>query len=87
MGQNSPDQEAVLTDNNGNIAQWMLTEVRDLNGNYVRYEYQTILQGHNRIAPKNIYPKQIEYTLHDSTSGRYVLEFFLTDNYMNPTTN
>ena len=89
-GQDSPDQEAVLTDNSGNIAQWMLTEVRDLNGNYVRYEYQTVRQGYGNSAPKNIYPKEISYTLHDSldaASAHYALSFVLKHNDDCPTTS
>ena len=89
-GQNFPDQEAVLTDNSGNIAQWMLTEVRDLKGNYVRYEYQTIRQGNSSNSPRNIYPKEISYTLHDSldaTSAHYALSFVLKPNNESPTTS
>ena len=85
-GQNSPDQEAVLTDNSGNIAQWMLTEVRDLNGNYVRYEYQTVKQGGGRQAPHNIYPKEIQYTLHEQADTNYYsVSFHLKENYQDPT--
>ncbi len=88
--QDSLDPDAVLKDNSGNVAQWMLTEVRDLNGNYVRYEYQTVRQGYGSCAPRNIYPKEISYTLHDSldaTNAHYALSFVLKPNSGNPTTS
>ena len=89
-GQNTFDPEAVLRDNSDNIAQWMLTEVRDLKGNYVRYEYQTIRQGNSSNSPRNIYPKEISYTLHDSldtNSAHYALCFVLEPNNSSPTTS
>ena len=86
-GQGSPDQETVLTDNCGNIAQWMLTEVRDLNGNYVKYVYQTVTENAGRNSPKNIYPKEILYTLHDSLSCYYSVNFILRENEYNPGNN
>ncbi len=51
-----PDE--VFIENSGHIAQWMLTEVRNLNGNAVHYQYQTLRQGYGDYAPRNIYPKR-----------------------------
>lgn len=90
IDQDTIDLDAVLSDNKGNVAQWMLTEVRDLKGNYVRYEYQTIRQGNSSNSPRNIYPKEISYTLHDSldaTSAHYALSFVLKPNNESPTTS
>ena len=86
IGQDSFDPESVLRDNSDNIAQWMLTEVRDLSGNYVRYEYQTIKQCGGRSAPHNIYPKEIRYTLHEQADTNYYsINFHLMENTFNPT--
>ena len=90
LDQDTIDLDAVLSDNKGNVAQWMLTEVKDLKGNYVRYEYQTIRQGNSSNSPRNIYPKEISYTLHDSldaTSAHYALSFVLKTNNESPTTS
>src|ERR1700754_4085998 len=35
--------EAVLKDDDGNIANWALVETRDPKGNFVRYEYETVI--------------------------------------------
>src|SRR5690606_14269310 len=37
-----PIEDAVLRDDNGNIARWALTEVRDLNDNFMRYYCQVV---------------------------------------------
>ena len=85
-GQATFDPEAVLRDNSDNIAQWMLTEVRDLNGNCVKYVYQTIKQGVGSSAPHNIYPKEIQYTLHEQADTTYYsVDFHLKDNDGDPT--
>ena len=85
-GADKTDPSAVLTDNSGNIAQWMLTEIRDLSGNYVLYKYQTIRQGNSNNSPRNIYPKEISYTLHDhSDTNYYSVKFFIRENDYNPT--
>ena len=49
----SNNHPCVLRDAKGNIGYWALTEVVDVNGNYMRYEY-TVSSG-NEIYPKNIY--------------------------------
>ena len=86
IGQDSPNFDAVLRDNSDNIAQWMLTEVRDLDGNYVRYEYQIIRQNGGRAAPRNIYPEKISYTLHEQANTNYYsVNFFLKSNSLDPT--
>jgi hypothetical protein len=45
------------------VYRWMLDEVRDRNGNYVKYEYQ---QDSNQI-----YPYKIKYTGGGTTDGLY----------------
>lgn len=46
---------------------WMLEEVRDLNDNYVRYEYYK--------NGSQIYPSKIKYTGYGSTDGIFEVEF------------
>lgn len=59
-----------------NIASWALTEVRDLYGNYVKYEYDTILSDSSPITGgRQIYLKKITYTGFDITDGLYTIDF------------
>lgn len=70
--------QAVLKDDNGNIAYWGLTETRDLNSNNVRYEYETVhhpgLAGSTQQG-RQLYLRRICYTGHGNTNGAYQLEF------------
>ncbi|MDR1345424.1 MAG: hypothetical protein LBK03_01800 [Bacteroidales bacterium] len=65
------DPNATLRDHNENIAKWGLTEIRDLNGNYIRFTHE--------IAARNIgkamYIKEIAYTGHDRSPASYKIEF------------
>ena len=58
----SDSHPSVLRDANGNIGYWALTEVVDVNGNYMRYEYTV-------SSDKEIYPKNIYYTGHISNDN------------------
>ena len=51
---------------------WMLQEVRDLNDNYISYEYYR--------DNGQVYPSKITYTGHGSTDGIYEVEFARTYN-------
>lgn len=71
------DPDAVLTDDAGNIAQWMLRETRDLNGNFVRYRYRV---GEHPGVPggsmgRQIYPESVTYTGHGQVEGKYRVRF------------
>ena len=48
---------------------WMLEEVRDPNGNYIKYEYVK--------DSGQIYPATTTYTGHNGTDGIYAIEYFL----------
>ena len=68
----------MLIDANNNIAHWALTEIRDLNGNFVQYEYD--IEPHSGvpggITGKQIYIKKITYTnYNDIVDGKYSVEF------------
>jgi len=59
---------AVLKDDNGNIAYWGLVETRDLNNNFVHYVYDTARES-------QIYISQILYTGSGNEDGAYKVEF------------
>ena len=72
LGTDSVDVTAVLRDENGNIAKWGLTEMRDRFDNFVYYRYEvSSLYEEN----KYFYIKEITYTGHDTTEGKYRIEF------------
>ncbi len=60
------------------IAHWALTEVRDVYGNYVKYEYS---HSTNITPPgaggQKLYPSRIVYTGFDNTDGLYTIDFGL----------
>ncbi len=72
------DQTAVLKDATGNIAQWCLTEERDLNDNSILYTYSMVqdpgITG-GSVAGFQIYPKEIRYTGHGAEAGPYLILF------------
>ena len=74
---NGVDQTAVLTDANGNIAYWAITEDRDANDNFIKYSYSRVIDpgtpGGN--PGSDLYPALISYTGHGTTQGRYSVEF------------
>ncbi|MGG9972492.1 SpvB/TcaC N-terminal domain-containing protein [Ferruginibacter sp. SUN002] len=70
--------EGVLKDENGNVTYWALVETKDLNGNYVKYVYETIENAGvvgSTILGKQLYIKEIVYTGHDNVDGPYHIEF------------
>jgi RHS repeat-associated protein len=73
--------EFCLRDRNGNVAEWKLAKVIDLNGNSIEYQYwrpaydQAPLKGGAFLYPSHIY-----YTGHKGTRGKYSINFILQDN-------
>lgn len=71
--------DAVLIDSKGNIAHWALVEVRDLNTNFVKYNYSIQVDkgvsDPNAMDGSQIYLKSISYTGHGSESGNYTVLF------------
>lgn len=60
---------AVLKDANGNIGYWALYKTVDANKNYVKYLYDnTAYQGTTGNGGQQIYPKEINYTLHETSN-------------------
>lgn len=76
------DTSLTLTDNSGNIAHWALAEVRDLHNNFVKYKYHNIFHkgvSGGTVNGKQLYPKEITYTGHGTTEGKYKIEFDIND--------
>jgi RHS repeat-associated protein len=71
------DANAVLKDANGNIAFWALTETRSTNNNFVRYLYVTVMDAGNTggNTGKDLYLSSITYTGHNTTPGKYTIDF------------
>jgi RHS repeat-associated protein len=70
--------DTTLTDARGNIASWVLREIRDTNDNFVSYHYARVDDGGvaNATVPgSNLYPQRIAYTGHGTTEGRYSVTF------------
>ncbi|MCB0607337.1 MAG: hypothetical protein KDD12_06470, partial [Lewinella sp.] len=74
----SPVDSAVIKDDDGNIAQWYLREVRDLNGNFILYRYTTVqsagIPGGTEFG-RQLYIREITYTGHGSKEGKYAVRF------------
>ena len=80
FGSDALDVNSVLRDNNGNIAHWALTEVKDLNGNNVRYYYNTVNDvGVGSVMGRQLYVDTIKYTGISNTAGKYIIVFNLED--------
>lgn len=61
--------EYVLKDVNGNIGYWALYKTVDTNKNYVEYKYdRDSYSGNTGNGGQQIYPRQIDYTLHESNN-------------------
>jgi len=72
------NNNTVLKDDNGNIAQWMLRETRDLNQNFVTYTYITQTDvgiSGGTVDGRQIYISEITYTGHGTVEGKYRVEF------------
>ncbi len=76
-GRTNLDTDAVLRDATGNIAHWALTEVRDLNGNFVRYHYEKAedTSTQDGIKDAQLYVSKITYTGHGTAEGPYTVLF------------
>jgi hypothetical protein len=81
---NGPIADATLADANGNIFQWALREVRDLNGNGIQYSYNKVcdrgvVPGCDPNTPGvdgfQIYLKSINYTQSGGAPGTYTVTF------------
>jgi RHS repeat-associated protein len=81
---NAMDDEAVLRtneegiDGKGNIAMWCLREIRDLNGNTVRYHYAKVADvgmAGGSVKGHQIYIDKITYTGFQAEEGPYVIQF------------
>ncbi|WP_344883499.1 SpvB/TcaC N-terminal domain-containing protein [Nonomuraea antimicrobica] len=69
---------ATLADDAGNVYQWALREVRDLNGNTMRYQHTLVEDaGVNggSVTGRALYPKKITYTGRGETDGPYSVTF------------
>ncbi|MDR2138493.1 MAG: hypothetical protein LBP50_02955, partial [Tannerella sp.] len=67
--------EAVLKDANGNIGEWRLVEMRDVNDNFIAFHYALQQDNINGLTAANLYPDHILYTGHGSEEGRYRINF------------
>ncbi|MBR4199401.1 MAG: hypothetical protein IKQ94_11590 [Bacteroidales bacterium] len=65
------DEAATLHDDRGNIAEWYLTEIRDLYGNTVRYYYTDYSSGNGKEKCLS----RINYTGFGSNTGHYDVVF------------
>ncbi len=72
------DVSSALLTGEGNVFRWKLTEVRDTNGNFVKYHYgkvaSTGLKSGSNLG-KTIYPERITYTGHNGVEGDYEVLF------------
>lgn len=70
--------EATLADNAGNIFRWALREVRDLNGNAMRYSYDLVSDvgvAGGTVAGRELYLRSINYTRTATGAGAYTVTF------------
>lgn len=71
------DNNAVLKDGSGNIAQWNLVETRDANDNFVQYEY-TLVEDvglpNGTVMGYQTYLTKITYTGHGNVAGEYTVD-------------
>ena len=63
----------TLTTPQNNIVEWHLSETRNTNDNFIRYNYQKI----NDYGGSNIYPSYITYNGHGNQEGNYSVTFTL----------
>ncbi len=70
--------QTTLADAGGNIATWALREVRDLHGNFMRYQHVKVADGGvagATVQGSNLYPQKITYTGHGAAEGKYSVTF------------
>ncbi|WP_207679228.1 SpvB/TcaC N-terminal domain-containing protein [Desulfonema magnum] len=75
-----PDENAILTDDEGNIAKWALSQVQDSNGNTIDYEYvrqqdSGVGSGSGGVAGYELYLANIFYTGYGNSPGPYQVTF------------
>ncbi|MFI6503961.1 SpvB/TcaC N-terminal domain-containing protein [Nonomuraea typhae] len=69
---------ATLADDAGNVFSWSLREVRDANGNTMRYQYATVEDAGvagGTVAGRALYLKKISYTGLGDADGPYSVTF------------
>ena len=69
---------ARLADDHGNVFRWALRESRDLHGNAVHYDYQTVSDvgvAGGTVAGRQLYLRTIDYTRKGTTAGPYTVTF------------
>ena len=72
------DENASLSDDRGNKAHWCLKEVRDLDGNFVHYQYKKVEDkgvAGGTVPGYQIYIEKITYTGHGTEEGKYSVLF------------
>ncbi len=77
-GTSGVDAKAVLTTAEGNIAHWALLEVRDADGNFVRYHYEKVEDtglAQGSVPGYQLYIDKITYTGHRGNEGKYSVLF------------
>ena len=76
--ENGPVAAARLADDHGNVFRWALRESRDLHGNGVHYDYQTVSDAGvpgGTVMGRQLYLRTIDYTRSGSTAGPYTVTF------------
>ncbi|MCB9321331.1 MAG: hypothetical protein H6570_18780 [Lewinellaceae bacterium] len=74
-----PDGDASLADDLGRIVRWALQEIRDADGNTIRFVYQQVSDvgvAGGTVAGRYLYPERIDYTGFADTSGPFQVMFF-----------
>ncbi len=69
---------ATLKDAFGNIGHWALTETRDLNNNFIAYNYDKVQDKgvvNGTVNGYQLYIDEIRYTGHGNTQGVYSIKF------------
>lgn len=72
------DHTNILKDAFGNIAHWGLSEVRDLNDNFMRYNYVLVSDvgvANGSVSGYQLYIDHITYTGHGDVAGAYKVAF------------
>ncbi len=77
-GASGPADDATLADGSGNVFLWALREMRDANGNVMRYSYARVddpgVDGGSEPG-RNLYVQRITYTGRDDSDGHYAVSF------------
>ncbi|HEX8095833.1 SpvB/TcaC N-terminal domain-containing protein, partial [Jatrophihabitans sp.] len=79
--ESGPVAAARLADDAGNVFRWALREIRDLHGNAVHYDYQTVTDvgvAGGTVPGRQLYLRTIDYTrtgAGSTTAGPYTVKF------------